>query len=43
LIQKKGIDNIYTSQVLENNKDKFLIFEDLLSQTLLHYDKITNV
>jgi hypothetical protein len=43
LIQKKGIDNIYTSQVLENNKDKFLVFEDLLSQTLLHYDKISNV
>lgn len=42
LIQKKWIDNIYTSQVLENSKEKFLIFEQLLSQSLLHYDKITS-
>ena len=43
LIQRKWIDNIYTSQVIENNQDKFLVFEQLLSQTLLHYDKITSV
>ena len=43
LIQTKWIDNIYTSQVLENNKEKFLVFEQLLSQSLLHYDKITSV
>lgn len=43
LIQKKWIDNIYTSQVIENNKDKFLVFENLLSQWLIHYDKIQNI
>ena len=43
LIQKKGINNIYTSQVILNNKDKFLQFENLLIQSLLHYDKITSV
>ena len=43
LINEKWINNIYSSQVLENNKNIFLIFEDLLSQSLLHYDKIKNI
>lgn len=43
LINKKWIDNIYTSQVIENSKTKFLKFEYILSKTLIHYDKITQI
>lgn len=43
LINKKWIDNIYISQVIKNSKPKFLKFEYILSKTLIHYDKITEI
>lgn len=43
LIKNKWINNIYISQFLDNNKVEFLNLEVLLSESLIHYDKITNI
>ncbi|MCP4523103.1 MAG: DUF4012 domain-containing protein [Candidatus Gracilibacteria bacterium] len=43
LVEKKGAENIYISEILSKNRKKSLRFEKILSQSLLHYDTVTEL